>query len=133
MPPLVCMMVITVVMGGCIASQENHSTILSRYEIIPDDAVKMTPETDVFPPVLHSDAWEEPVPMEGPVNTAGAEDSPFITPDGSTFFFFFTPDVKVPPEKQLIDGATGIWWSKKESGIWGEPERIVLHYDVSLD
>ncbi|RLF30597.1 MAG: hypothetical protein DRN07_08375, partial [Thermoplasmata archaeon] len=105
----------------------------TREEAIPDDAVKMTPETDVFPPVLHSDAWEEPVPMEGPVNTAGAEDSPFITPDGSTFFFFFTPDVEVPPEKQLIDGATGIWWSKKESGIWGEPERIVLHYDVSLD
>ena len=47
--------------------------------------------------------------MEGPVNTAGAEDSPFVTPDGQTLYFFFTPDVRVPAEQQLLDGVTGIW------------------------
>jgi len=104
----------------------------NRYDSIPDDAVKITPEHDVFPPVLHSDEWQTPVPMQGPINTAGAEDSAFIMPDGKTFFFFFTPDVDVPPEKQLIDGVTGIWWCRMD-GTWSEPERIVLNNDVSLD
>jgi hypothetical protein len=35
----------------------------TREEAIPDDAVKMTPETDLFPPQLHSDEYEEPVPI----------------------------------------------------------------------
>jgi hypothetical protein len=51
-----------------------------RGDKIPSDAVKITPGMDRFPPVLHSDLWQEPVPMEGPVNTAGAEDAPVITP-----------------------------------------------------
>jgi hypothetical protein len=83
--------------------------------------------------VLHSDEWKEPVPMEGPINTAGAEGSPFITHEGNTFFFFFTPDVNVSANEQLLDGVTGIWWSKKVSGTWTEPERIILSDDVSLD
>ena len=106
---------------------------LSREEAIPDTAVKMGPADDSFPPVLHSDEWQDPVPMPGPVNTAGAEDSPFISPDGERFWFFFTPDVSVPPEKQLIDGVTGIWWCTKTNGSWSEPERIVLNDDVALD
>lgn len=105
----------------------------SRYEKIPADAVKMTPETDNFPPVLHSEEWNEPVPMEGPVNTAGAEDAPVITPDGLTFFLFFTPDVDIPPESQLLDSVTGIWWTEKSGGEWSEPERILLNDDLALD
>ena len=50
----------------------------TREESIPDSAVKMTPETDLFPPILHSNEYEEPIPMSGSINTAGAEDSPFI-------------------------------------------------------
>ena len=107
--------------------------IKERKESIPEDAVKITEETDNFPPIVQSEEWEQPVPMEGSVNTAGAEDSPFITSDGNTFFFFFTPDVDVPPDKQLIDSVTGIWWCKKSSGTWSEPERIILNNDVSLD
>lgn len=105
----------------------------SRSETIPRDAVKMTPKTDRSPPVIHSDEWASPIPMLGPINTAGAEDSPFMMPDGETFFFFFTPDVRIPVEKQLIDGVTGIWWTHKIGGTWTEPERIVLSNDVSLD
>lgn len=93
----------------------------------------MTPETDVFPPVLHSNDWDPPVPMEGPINTAGAEDSPFITPDGSRFFLFFTPDVRIPAEKQIIDGVSGLWWSHRSGNSWTEPERILLSNDLALD
>jgi hypothetical protein len=100
---------------------------------IPSGAVKMTPLEDLHPPKLHSDLWEEPVPLSGPVNTAGAEDSPFMLPDGNTLFFFFTPDVTVPPEKQLLDEVTGIYVSTKHDGIWQEPERVVLGDDISLD
>ena len=105
----------------------------SRESKIPVDAVKMSPDTDLLPPVLHSDLWQKPVPMEGPINTAGAEDAPVITPDGNTFFFFFTPDASVLPEKQLLDSVSGIWWSKKVNGTWSEPERIILNDDLALD
>jgi hypothetical protein len=59
---------------------------VDRESIIPAGQVKMTPEMDLLPPVLHSDEYEEPVPMPYPINTAGAEDSGFIMPDGNTFY-----------------------------------------------
>ncbi len=105
----------------------------TRYDKIPADAVKMTPDTDIYPPVIHSNEWHAPEPMAGPVNTAGAEDAPVISPDGNAFYFFFTPDVDVPPEKQLLDSVTGIWNSKNENGAWTEPERILLNDDLALD
>lgn len=101
-------------------------TVPSRHGTIPVDAVKMSPEMDLFPPILHSPEWEAPVPVPGPINTAGAEDSPFITPDGNTLSFFFTPDVDVPAEKQLLDGVTGIYLSQKINDEWSEPEKVVL-------
>lgn len=104
-----------------------------RLAAIPASAVKMGPEDDEFAPVVHSSLWQQPVPMEGPVNTAGAEDSPFMSVDGDWFFFFFTPDVTVPAQEQLLDGVTGIWWTKMMGGEWTPPEKIVLHDDVSLD
>ncbi len=107
--------------------------LVDRLDAIPAGAVKMTPETDTWPPVLLSEDWEEPVPIPGPVNTAGGEDSPFITADGQWFFFFFTPDVGVPADGQLTDGCTGIYWTGREGGAWTEPERVVLNDDVSLD
>ena len=64
---------------------------IDRESKIPEEAVKVKPEEDGFPPILHSHEYEEPVPMPGPINTAGGEDSPFITPDGNSFYFFFTP------------------------------------------
>ncbi|MBN1781478.1 hypothetical protein JW948_10160 [bacterium] len=99
---------------------------VTREDKIPADAVKMTPDTDLYPPVLHAAGWEQPVPLPGPVNTAGAEDSPFIPAGGDELYFFFTPDVDVPAEKQILDQVTGIYRSKYASGSWQAPERIWL-------
>lgn len=97
-----------------------------RSAAIPAGAIKYSPAQDGHPPVLHSDAFLNPRPLEGPINTAGAEDSPFIAPDGQSFFFFFTPDVRVPVEQQLLDGVTGIYLSQKVGDGWSEPIRVVL-------
>lgn len=102
-------------------------TPLKRGDKIPGTTVKVTPSQDKHPPILHSGLYEEPVPLNSGVNTPGGEDSPFITPDGATLYFFFTPDVSVPAEKQLFDGVTGIWASTRLlDGTWGEAERILL-------
>jgi hypothetical protein len=111
------------------ASQPTPTTTaaIERESLIPADAVKMSPETDQNPPILYSDDFEAPVPVPGLVNTAGAEDGVFVTLDGNTLYFFFTPDVDVPTEKQILDGVTGLYVSHKTDGIWGEPERIIMH------
>ena len=86
----------------------------------------MTPETDLYPPILHSDEWSQPVPLAEAINTAGGEDSAFIMPDGNTLYFFFTPDVSVPAEQQVLDSVTGIYMSKKQNGAWSTAERVIL-------
>jgi len=123
---LVTSLFILTLLSGCVEQK-------GRDESIPDDAVKMSPETDTFPPVLYSDEWMQPVLMPGPINTAGGEDAPVVTPDGNTFFFFFTPDVSIPATEQLSDGVTGIWWSTKTNGVWSEPERVLLTTSLALD
>lgn len=107
----------------------------TREDVIPDSAIKMTPETDIFPPILHSNEYEEPVPLSGPVNTAGAEDSPFIPINRNEFYFFFTPDVTIPVEKQLLDEVTGIYIAELDNGIWKDVNRVRLQDQdkLSLD
>ena len=107
------------------------ASTLDRLAQIPASAVKMTASTDANPPQLLSPEYEQPVPVPGAVNTAGAEDSPFITPDGNTLYFFFTPDIRIPAEKQLLDGVTGIYVSQKAGGAWGPPERILLQGEMA--
>jgi len=109
--------------GGCV---ETPIELPSRESKIPADAVKITPTTDVSPPKSLSAEYENPVPLPAPVNTAGGEDSPFILPDGETLYFFFTPDVKIPIEKQIIDNVTGIYTAKKFGDEWQNPERVLL-------
>lgn len=107
---------------------------LTRADTIPGDVVKMTPANDPHPPLLNpdlpylKDMWEDPVPLPGPVNTAGAEDSPFITPDGDIFFFWFNGDERKTVYEQVDDPMTGIYRTQKVNGSWTEPERIYLNY-----
>lgn len=103
-----------------------QSPAKTRESAIPKDAIKMTPETDALPPILHSAEWMTPIPLSSAINTAGGEDSPFVVPDDNTLYFFFTPNVSVPAEKQLLDGVTGIWVSRKQNNTWDKAERIVL-------
>lgn len=113
-----------IVLSGCVKIIE---PLPDRHSKIPEDAVKMTPENDSYPPQLHSDEYEYPIPMPGPINTAGAEDSPFFPCcDNDTFYFFFTPDVRVPVEEQLTDEVTGIYATHKVDGEWEEPVRVLL-------
>jgi len=111
-------------------SCSGHET---RAEAIPVDAVKQTPETDLYPVVVSSWEFEDAIPLPGPVNTAGSEDACVISRDGSTMFIFFTPDSSVPAEEQLFDCVTGIWWCERDGRGWAEPERAYLSDDLSLD
>jgi len=109
---------------------ESHNTadypVIDRFAKLPDDIEKQGPETDMYPPILHSDEFQEPEPLPAGINTSGGEDSPFILPDGNTFYFFFTPDVRVPVEEQVLDSVTGVWVSRKVDGQWGKAERVWL-------
>lgn len=100
--------------------------MVDRESKIPPTQQKITPVTDLFPPILHSDEYEEPVPMPYPVNTAGAEDSGFMMPDGNTLYVWFTPDPGAPLGEQLDDGVTGIYVAEKVGGEWQQPERVLL-------
>jgi len=128
---LIVVIAVAVVTGT--KEEKKDTTNEERLAAIPSTAIKVIPSNDTHAPVVHSSLWRQPIPMPGPINTAGAEDSPFITSNGTWFFFFFTPDVKVPPEKQLIDGVTGMWWCQKVGGEWTSPTKINLCDDVSLD
>ena len=97
---------------------------VNRESLIPENKTKRTPETDHYPPILHSSLWEAPVPMPYPISTAGAEDSPFMDSCGCYFYFVFVPDVDVPVQGQLVDGVTGLWVSKKTFDGWGEPVKV---------
>jgi hypothetical protein len=110
----------------------------TREALIPADIVKLTPENDPAPPQLNPELagiWHDPVPLDGPVNSAGAEDSAFITPDGNTLYFWFTPDPAQDVHAQAADPMTGIYWSHKVEGRWSAPQRLYLGYydQVAMD
>jgi hypothetical protein len=93
--------------------------------------LKMTPQNDPAPPRLldaYKEVWQEPVPVEGPVNTAGAEDSPFILPDGNTMYFWYNGDQTKTVQEQVYDPMTGVHVAKKVNGLWQEPQRLYLQY-----
>ncbi|MBU0706153.1 hypothetical protein KJ657_04985 [Patescibacteria group bacterium] len=110
-----------IIINGC----QKEQPVINRYSKIPPGTAKETPESDYHPPRLHSNEYNKPVPL-GAVSTTGAEDSPFIPADRKELYFFFTPDVSVPPEKQLLDEVTGIYVSKYSDGVWQEAERVIL-------
>jgi hypothetical protein len=107
-------------------TRQNVDVLPSRLSHIPSNAVKMTPSTDAAPPESFSADYVDPIPVPGLINTAGAEDSPFILPDGKTLYFVFVPDVHVPVEQQVQDKTVGIYVSHLVNGSWSEPERVLL-------
>lgn len=124
-------------LSGCNgqSTAEEEPALKSRSESIPATAIKQTPAIDRLPPQLHSGEFQLPVPMGDAINTAGAEDSPFIAANGNSLYFFFTPDGTIPAEKQLTDGVTGIYVSQKVEGQWKPAERVLLQKsdDLALD
>ncbi|MBD3210638.1 hypothetical protein GF318_04630 [Candidatus Micrarchaeota archaeon] len=127
----IAMILAAFILLGCIRPAERPD--VDRESMIPAGAVKITQGMDNHPPQLHSDEYDEPVPLACPVNTKGAEDSAFFAEDG--LYFFFTPDVDVPVEKQLLDNVTGIYFSEYSNGEFQEPERVWLQEPgkLSLD
>ncbi len=109
-----------------LTSRSAIPTPANRLASIPAEAVKITPETDAYPVRSETAEYADPVSLLYPVNTAGAEDSAFILPDGKTLYVWFTPDTRVPAEKQLLDGVTGIYIFRQTNGIWSEAERVTL-------
>jgi hypothetical protein len=108
------------------ADDPSERSEVSREERLPDDAVKMTPENDPHPPVLHVEEWEDPVMLSPVINTSGVEDSPFIPRDRDELYFFFTPEAEAPPEQQVMDEVSGIYLSQLENGEWQPPARVWL-------
>lgn len=125
---ILIVIILLVVVLANLSSKPNESsqTPLTRESTIPSNAVKVSVDQDLHPPILYSEDWKQPIPLSSAINTAGAEDSPFIMPAGDTLYFFFTPDPNIPPEKQLLDGVTGIYVSKNQDGVWLDAERIIL-------
>jgi len=118
---------------GILVSEIPETEPIDRISRIPSDIVKGTPENDQYPPITHSDEYEQAIPMPGPINTAGAEDAAFIPYGRNELYYTFVTDVREPAHIQIRDNAIGIWVSKKVNGEWGEPEKITLHDDLSLD
>jgi hypothetical protein len=109
-----------------------------REATIPVDVIKMTPQNDPAPPRLEPGFkafWYDPVPLGPTINSAGAEDAPFITPDGQNLYFWFTGDPSVDVQDQAKDPLTGIYVTHKENNAWEQPERLYLQYfdQLALD
>lgn len=105
--------------------QEKLYTNADRLNSIPTDKQKVTSEKDQYPPILHSDEYNEPIPLEI-ISTAGAEDSPFIPANRDELYFVFIKDVREEAHIQIRDIVNGIWMSKLVDGKWQEPELVIL-------
>lgn len=98
---------------------------VDRVSMLPETAVKVLPADDPTPPVLHSDEFDEPVPVPV-ISTAGAEDAPFIPVGEDTMYFFFAADPNLDPSFQLRDPGNGIWVSERVDGVWQEATLVWL-------
>jgi hypothetical protein len=118
--------VLVLAASGCAVSTPQPAPTPDRERLIPPEQTKITPQTDLYPPRSVTGEYEDPVPLPYPVNTAGAEDSAFIMPDGGTLYVWFTPDPQIPVEQQVADGVTGIYVFHKTAEGWGPAERVML-------
>jgi hypothetical protein len=126
--------IITISLIILLTSCTTQPDLISREKSLTN-IKKFNLENDLYPPKMHSNEFTEPKPLEGLINTAGAEDSPFIPINSNEFYFFFTPDASIPAERQVGDKVTGIYVSKKVGDEWTEPTRVILQNrnKLSLD
>lgn len=116
------------------ACQQIEQPAINRNDYIPMGAVKMSLDDDATPPVLHlTEMFDNPVPLNSTVNTAGAEDSAFFAAGTETLYFWFTPDVTVAVEDQVVDPSTGIYRSQRQGDGWQAPQKVWLFNIVSLE
>jgi hypothetical protein len=104
---------------------------VDRHAAIPADAVKITPDQDPTPPILHATEFQEPVPLPV-ISTAGAEDAPFVPAGGDELYFFFAADVRQDAAVQIRDPVNGIWVSRRVGGTWQEPTLVWLQEPGAL-
>jgi len=48
---------------NCDSLPTDEIPVVTREQAIPPNAIKITPETDDHPPIIHSENWELPVPV----------------------------------------------------------------------
>ena len=123
---LVVAAVMLVALGSCAPEPQPPAIPPDRESLIPPGQTKVLPDGDAYPPRSETEEYKDPVPLPYPVNTAGAEDSAFVMPDGKTLYLWFTPDPKKPLEEQAADGVTGIYVAHQLEGAWGRPQRVLL-------
>ncbi|MBT4722316.1 membrane lipoprotein lipid attachment site-containing protein [Candidatus Falkowbacteria bacterium] len=130
MKTIIFTITLVLILTGC----STQSDLISREESLIN-IEKFDLQDDLYPPKLHSNEFTVPKPLKGLINTAGAEDSPFIPINSDYFYFFFTPDASIPAEGQVGDKVTGIYVSKKVDNEWTKPTRVVLQNSnkLSLD
>jgi hypothetical protein len=126
---------LAVFLSACSPERAMPVEAVNRLDSIPIDAVKISPQDDPHPPLIHDPGYSAPVPVSGPINTAGGEDSPFILPSGDVLYFFFTPAIAQPPEEELTGGVAGIYRSTLGPDGWSEADRVRLAApgELSLD
>lgn len=115
--------------AGCQEGPANPIVLIppdvDRAGSIPPDVAKVTPAQDKHPPILHSDEFEEPIPLPV-ISTAGGEDAPFIPSDRAELYFFFAADIREDASVQVQDPVNGIWVSRQVGDVWQEPELVWL-------
>jgi len=121
---IITLILLSAIISGCTAQPNaKQYKFVDRESKIPSSAVKITAETDKYPPKVHSAAYQKPVAVPGLINTAGFEDSPFVFEN--KLYFFFTPS-NIAPELQVQDEISGIYAAVNEQGKWSEPWRVHL-------
>lgn len=68
---------------------------------------------DIWYVTLGEDGWSDPVNMGGAINTRGNEGSPFLHPDGKSFYFRSDGHIGL--------GDYDLFMSRRQSGKWSSP------------
>jgi len=119
----------------------NTHTFPSRYDAIPADQWKRNQSSDPYQPIILSPEWGNLNNLSMyPLNSAGAEDSPYISPDGKSFYFYYKANMSQSVYEEILEPTSGIYmsnWIESENN-WTDPVKLGLMgedypYNMSLD